>query len=392
MNLYEQIDRMKTIMGIINEGEEHIKNLYKSWANKKSGNPEAAMKIMDDVIANRRSLPKKDFANYTSYEELLNDLNKINQPKPSEDITEFYRGDIKKGDDLVVIAANTWEASCNYGASSKWCTTAKDTDSYWRRHNQTGTEFFWIFRNKPESDPNHKLSYHISINGSTDWCNAVNNCRTSLPDDSYPKQHPKYDEIIAKLKEFHDARGLEQKRKESMSVSQINDEFIHSWLQEHSEEVLTELKDVINLDIFMTYRYEGEVYHFMESDGYEIMPLNVSVDEWEDDEDMKDKFRNDLYNHLENQHFDYDVLFTENFINSPSLTWIVDEVLINDFNFDPTGSFEEQMSENNISVESIINSVIFKDGIEEVITEVFTGLMYDHIYYYASDFASSWEP
>jgi polyhydroxyalkanoate synthesis regulator phasin len=162
MNLHEQIYRIKSIMGIIQEGEEHIKNLYKSWANKKSGNPEEAMKIMDDVIVNRKNLPKKDFSNYNSYEELFQDLNQIKKPKLDEDITEFYRGDIKNGDDLLVFAANTWESSCKYGAGSKWCTTSRTNSSDWNRHNNTGTEFFWVFRNKPQDDPNHKFSFHMN--------------------------------------------------------------------------------------------------------------------------------------------------------------------------------------------------------------------------------------
>ena len=150
------------IKKVISEQSEHVKNLYKSWANKRSGNPEKALSIIDDVFKYQNKLSKKDFAQYSSYEELVGDLNRIKQDAKSTDATKLY-----EDGELLVLAANTWEASCKYGAGSKWCTTAKDSDSYWNRHNKTGTEFFWIFKNKPQSNPNHKFSYHIKEDGKT---------------------------------------------------------------------------------------------------------------------------------------------------------------------------------------------------------------------------------
>jgi hypothetical protein len=193
------------IKRIISEQSEHVKNLYKSWANKKSGNPEKALSIMDDVFKYQKQLSKKDFAQYSSVDELMQDLNRIKQSAKSEDVTRIY-----EDKDLLVVAANTHEASCKYGAGSKWCTTAKDTDSYWDRHNKTGTEFFWIFKTKPQKDPNHKFSYHIKDGADApDWCNAINKCTKDLPSNSYPKQHPKYEEIINKLQELHNSRDFE---------------------------------------------------------------------------------------------------------------------------------------------------------------------------------------
>jgi hypothetical protein len=193
------------IKKIITEQSEHVKNLYKSWANKRSGNPEKALSIIDDVLKLQKQLPKKDFAQYSSYDELVKDLDKVKQAAKSEDVTKIY-----EDKDLLVLAANTWEASCKYGAGSKWCTTSRDTDSYWDRHNKTGTEFFWIFKNKPQKDPNHKFSYHIKDSADVpDWCNAINKCTKDIPSNSYPKQHPKYKEIINKLQELHNSRDFE---------------------------------------------------------------------------------------------------------------------------------------------------------------------------------------
>ena len=242
-------DLTRIVKRVIQEQSEHVKNLYKSWANKRSGNPEKALSIIDDVFKHQNKLSKKDFAQYSSYEELVGDLNRIKQDAKSTDATKLY-----EDGELLVLAANTYEASCKYGAGSKWCTTAKDSDSYWNRHNQTGTEFFWIFKNKPQSNPNHKFSYHIKEDGKTpDWCNAVNKCGKNLPFNSYPRQHPKYDEIINKLQEFHNSRNFEVYK----SGFDINKELIANALLRYIKEYIKnnindfseKIKDIFNEEL-----------------------------------------------------------------------------------------------------------------------------------------------
>lgn len=363
------------------EGIEHMQNLYKSWANKKSGNPEAAMKIMDDVITNRRSLPKKDFANYTSYEELLKDLNQIKKSKAADDVTKFY-----EDKDLLVMAANTWEASCKYGAGSKWCTTARDTSSYWRRHNETGTEFFWIFKNKPESDPNHKFSYHINVNGTTDWCNAVNDCRKELLKNSYPRKHPRYEEIITKLKEFHDSREFTDQEKIDGIVS-LNRIFIHDWVATNIDEILSHFPWVP--DTIEGRLYIAAVDTFMTSDAYDIMPFNVDTDTWEEDDEMQDDFYNSLNDYLMQQKFDY-----RGYLNMmvQDLAWLVLDILFEDFDFDSTIPIEEQMEEQNITIEDVVKNTDFEDGLDEIINEVYLPEIDDKLYSQAVEFARDYKP
>lgn len=369
MNLHEQIVRIKSIMGIIQEGEEHIRNLYKSWANKKSGNPEEAMKNIDYVISNRKRLPKKDFSNYNSYEELFQDLTQINKTKLDDDITEFYRGDIKNGDDLLVFAANTWESSCKYGAGSKWCTTSRTNSSDWERHNNTGTEFFWVFRNKPQDDPNHKFSFHIKIDGDTDWCNAINNCQAKIPDDSYPKQHPKFIEIIEKLKEFNESRGLKEKREKLKTLEERNIDFIHDWVQNNSQEILTELKRIISIK---SLNEELSFTFSLEMDVEEFLPYY---------EEEQYDFINDLEEYIRQQNFYSSDLFNEDFINTQVLISTFLKTLINDFNLDNTNPFNQQISDNQITIERIINSESFKNNLIESLDDEY----HESIHYFFSE-------
>ena len=162
------------------EDEKHVKQLFTNWANKKSGNPELALSLMDDFLKYQKRL-KRDFTSFSSAEEMKQSIDKVRQ---SEDEKQKSSDAVKifENAEVLVIAANTHQASCRYAAGTKWCTGAEDTDEYWKRHNRTGTEFIWIFKNLPPSDPNYKFSLHIKWDKKYDWCNAVNRCSEKTPD------------------------------------------------------------------------------------------------------------------------------------------------------------------------------------------------------------------
>jgi hypothetical protein len=354
---------ISVIKKIISEQSEHVKNLYKSWANKKSGNPEKALSIIDDVLKLQKQLPKKDFAQYSSYDELVGDLNKIKQAAKSEDVTKIY-----EDKDLLVMAANTHEASCKYGAGSKWCTTAKDTDSYWNRHNQTGTEFFWIFKNKPQNDPNHKFSYHVKIKGDPDWCNAVNYCvgTSRLSQDSYPKQHPKYNEIISKLQEIHDARGLKEPEKEgrlelgtlsSFISDLLEDEIMNIFDRNFLIGIINHIFDMV-LDDYIDYGIEDSAYNYQgrEVDDDEIVSIKPELY----DNIMKIK------DNLINEHLDeiYNGLIYQ-------LAFVIGRDLLQTHRFNRERPWDQQMEEQNLTITDLVNEIKNNnpDEIDEILNE-----------------------
>jgi hypothetical protein len=340
---------ISVIKKIISEQSEHVKNLYTSWANKKSGNPEQALKLMDDVFKYQKQLSKKDFAQYSSYEELKKDINRIKSEEKSTDATKLY-----EDNNLLVLAANTWEASCKYGAGSKWCTTARDTDSYWQRHNQTGTEFFWIFKNKPQDDPNHKFSYHIKTNGGADWCNAVNYCvgTPRLSQDSYPKQHPKYTEIIEKLQEIHDARGLKEPEKEgrlglgtlsSFISDLLEDEIMNIFDRNFLIGIINDKFDIV-LDDYINHGIEDSVH-------------NYPYGEVNDDEidSVKPEFYDNIMeikHNLINEHLDeiYNGIIYQ-------LTFVIGLDLFETHRFNREQPWGQQMEERNLTITDLVNEI-----------------------------------
>lgn len=198
-------DFKKLVKRIVNEISDHTRNLYISWAKNKSGDYDKAMNYLEDFFKYKERLPKKDFTQYTSVAELEKDINNIKKSletkSKEDDATKIY-------DDanVLVVATNTWEAGCKYGAGTKWCTSAKDTSNYWRRHNETGTEFIWINKKLTSDNPYYKLSLHFRFDENKhDWCNAVNKCSEKSPYESVLSL-PNYQEVFNKCSEYHTQR------------------------------------------------------------------------------------------------------------------------------------------------------------------------------------------
>jgi hypothetical protein len=379
-------DLTRIVKQVIQEQSEHVKNLYKSWANKRSGNPEEALKLMDDVFKYQKKLSKKDFAQYSSYEELRRDLVKIKSEERSTDATKLY-----EDGELLVLAANTWEASCKYGAGSKWCTTARDTDSNWNRHNQTGTEFFWIFKNKPQNDPNHKFSYHIKIDGSDpDWCNAVNNCMSTrrLPEESYPKQHPKYNEIIEKLQEFHNARDMKNVNQISntQTVQFENQRIIEELITENAPQIMRLLMDN-GISKTIMDNYEMAIESYLDTEVYDNLPDDLYD---YDDDDAIEEYISDLEKYLQSKDiitFDRDMFYDM----IGDLSYLVYNFLLDRNNFNAGEYFDEQDIDIVGAINDLINDNNYRNQYEEVIHEVFSLVASDEIYFAANNFRDKFE-
>lgn len=63
--------------------------------------------------------------------------------------------------DWLVVRAKTWEASCVYGAGTKWCTTSKQTDSHFKRETDRNFLIYVINKRKTDNDPTYKVAWQI---------------------------------------------------------------------------------------------------------------------------------------------------------------------------------------------------------------------------------------
>lgn len=77
---------------------------------------------------------------------------------------ELSRGATKvfENDKCLVVVPHTWEASCKYGAGTKWCTTSKETNEHWKSYTELGVKFYYILtKDKPITDPLYKVAIAV---------------------------------------------------------------------------------------------------------------------------------------------------------------------------------------------------------------------------------------
>lgn len=80
---------------------------------------------------------------------------------------------IYEDDRWLVISPKSWQASCYYGAGTKWCVTMKDNSSYWNRYSKNASFFFIIDKTKLQDDPLYKVAYRkIGRRGKYELWNA----------------------------------------------------------------------------------------------------------------------------------------------------------------------------------------------------------------------------
>lgn len=76
--------------------------------------------------------------------------------------------DAKKNSDKIyedgnwlVVRPKTWQASCVYGAGTKWCTTSKESDSHFKRETDRNFLIYVINKNKNSNDNEYKVAWQI---------------------------------------------------------------------------------------------------------------------------------------------------------------------------------------------------------------------------------------
>ena len=120
-----------------------------------------AIELIDDFDKYQKNFDKKDINNYKSLEELGNVITLYLASKGDKaDIENIY-----ENDRFLVIIPKNKEASCKYGANTRWCVTSRDTN-----HFETYTAgkqlLYFIIDKKNSTDFEFsKVAIHIGNNG-----------------------------------------------------------------------------------------------------------------------------------------------------------------------------------------------------------------------------------
>lgn len=318
---------------LLSEDEKHVRQLFTSWAQRKSGNPELALSLMDDFFKYKKNI-KRDFASFSSAEEMKQAIDKVRsleqEKQKSSDATKIF-----ENAEVLVVAANTHQASCRYAAGTKWCTGAADTDEYWKRHNRTGTEFIWIFKTLESGDPNYKFSFHIKWNRLVDWCNATNRCSTKTPlilttqSRGQFSEYFDYKEVLKKCFEYHEKRRTELGIGDRKVSGGLLEKFLQEVRRDVAERIEYEFGEAIQDSLDRHYvdpEYEEEYLNFIESKKEEIIEATKNIIE----EDVASMNEQDLIDQLEE--FNFINGFQPNITEEDFITHVVEDYLMYSLN------------------------------------------------------------
>ena len=148
-----------------------LKNLH---PNSSTDEVEDAVELVKDFDRYSSQFPKKDINQYVS----LNELKSVVEFVRNKKLTKELEGQVNKiyEDDLfLVIKPKTEQASCKYGARTKWCVTSKGS-GHFGRYTSGSQELYFIINKKNSTNENYsKVAVHVDNDGNFSYWDAQDN-------------------------------------------------------------------------------------------------------------------------------------------------------------------------------------------------------------------------
>ena len=132
---------------------------------------------VEKFIKFQKNLEIKDINQYNTLKDITDEIEK-HENKVRRDVKKIDGADIVYEDDrFTVITPKTHEASCYYGAGSKWCTAAKSSDSHFMSYNRDGKLFYFLDKKAKSGSKFYKVAMLQKYDGKQIFYDA--------PDDSF---------------------------------------------------------------------------------------------------------------------------------------------------------------------------------------------------------------
>ena len=135
--------------------------------------------MMDLGFANPRLVtsPKNldSYEDIAQLERVMDEVDSIQTRKEKE--TEAKEGVDKLYEDerWLLVKPNTYEGSCYYGSSTKWCTASKDYPKHFKDYTSTGNLFYIIDKSQDLGDFYKIALYKKFKDGSEEWYDRADN-------------------------------------------------------------------------------------------------------------------------------------------------------------------------------------------------------------------------
>lgn len=147
----------------------------------------------DDIINVVKN--PKDINQYTNPAFLESLMDIVDSRKSNKEVERELKNQAEKlfeDSDVLVIKPKTYQASCYYGANTKWCTTSKESSQHFKQYSEKGELYYFLNKKSGE-----KIAlFKDKRNNSIDVYNAMDT-EINLSDlrESFPNQNDLIDEI-----------------------------------------------------------------------------------------------------------------------------------------------------------------------------------------------------
>jgi len=172
--------------------EPVIKNYYKDKNYNINDKPFTVPESRDFLISARQSVERlknalqffdvhnskyslKDFGQYVNknmMDKFFNETKLLRvdyDAKNQQKIAKKQSEKVYEDENLLVVKPLSYEASCFYGAGTRWCTTRKDEPIHFNTYGKTmGRLFYIIFKNKTIQDPLYKVALFFKFTPKED--------------------------------------------------------------------------------------------------------------------------------------------------------------------------------------------------------------------------------
>ena len=107
---------------------------------------------------------ERDINQYKSVKDLSKSFQDAQLNLSKKEIKRTGAKKVYEDDSYLVVVPTTHEASCFYGAGTKWCTAA-EKDGHFNSYSRKGALMYILNKNLPESDPLYKVALYKSYSG-----------------------------------------------------------------------------------------------------------------------------------------------------------------------------------------------------------------------------------
>jgi len=269
---------------------EWMAKVYQDSARQNDMTVDMILDVVERFDRKKNKLPRKDLYSYKSLTALKQILDNLKERQRIIDTHEQSKV-IYEDDRFKVVLPESHDASCYYGAGTKWCTASKDNAGHFTNYNQSGKLFYILDKTLPTSNPLYKIALNKTYKGATDFYDAPDSLIHDRNKIQYLFDHPLM-ETIEKYFEFtykEDIARISAEEKQRELERQARDQ---EWAQQRIEREM-------RLSAAAEIRKENEEWNPENGDyvgirANALMEYLIDEGEWEDGDDAIETVENEI--------------------------------------------------------------------------------------------------